>query len=111
MTIFPNKEFNFQLIYSAKMLFQSLLMINNLIIYYLLAYKKLIKHPKAIKFARDQFLNQAVINFTRNLIYFDLCLTYRYTSFDTIVLIVAFLAFSTQQFIVLGVYFNKDKSK
>lgn len=88
-----------------------MLMIINMILFFVITHGNFVKSEKVQKFFRDQFLTQAVINFTRCLIYFDLCSSIRYTTFDTIVLVIGFITFTCQQFVVMGLYFNPDLTK
>lgn len=112
MTIFINKEFNFQRIYSIKMMFQTIMMVLFLCLFFRSLRDKYWKdtpRSRTIRqFIRDQFLNQAVINYTRSLIFFDLCYRAVFNFFDGIILTIAFAVFCIQQFIVMTIYFDDN---
>lgn len=100
MTNFVNKEFNFQRIYSIKMMFQTIMMVLFVGLFICSLndryWKNTYVHRTIRQFIRDQFLNQAVINYIRSLVFFDLCFRALYNGFDTVILIIAFVVFCVQ---------------
>lgn len=104
MTQFANREFNFQAIFSSKMLFQCIQLDIYILLVMLLIKRNVIKSEKVKNFVKGQFLNHGIVLFTRFLIYFIVCINNPYSTADLAIMGAHLIIFSVQQFYLLDLY-------